>query len=79
MMRQARKERRWKAGTRVRIVAPGYPFHGNLGTVEFDVHDPGAAVFVRNDNGKRAALATSEAARLRDQTRRTLPTKGLMS
>lgn len=64
-----RKERRWKAGTRVRIVAPGHRMHGMLGTVEFEVRDPAAALIVRRDDGKRAALGSSEAARLRDQSR----------
>ena len=61
-----RRERAWKAGTRVRIVAPGYAMHGRRGTVELDTRAEGALI-VRQDNGKRAALATNEAARLRDQ------------
>jgi hypothetical protein len=64
-----RRERRWRADTRVRIVAPGYPFHERLGTVEFDARSPSAALIVRGDDGKRYALATSEAARLREQGR----------
>ena len=64
-----RSERRWKAGTRVRIVAPGWPFNKMLGTVEFDVFDPAGVLVVRRDDGKRTPLATSEAARLRDQSR----------
>lgn len=65
--RPARVERRWAKGTRVRIVAPGYTMHGLLGTVEFDVRDPEGVLLVRRDDGKRSALASSEAARLRDQ------------
>jgi hypothetical protein len=63
----ARTERRWKAGTRVRIVAPGYPFHGQIGTVRRDVDDPAGLLVVMRDDGKQSELATNEAARLRDQ------------
>lgn len=61
-----RCERSWKAGTRVCIVAPEYSMHGRLGTVEFDTRPEGALI-VLQDSGRRAALATNEAARWRNQ------------
>lgn len=61
-----RQERAWVAGTRVRVVAPGWRINGLMGRVDFDAR-AGGLLTVRLDNGKRAALATFEAARLRDQ------------
>jgi hypothetical protein len=62
-----RCERNWKAGTRVRVEAPGYGIHGRAGTVEFDTGNAAGLLSVRLDNGKRAALATNEAVQFRDE------------
>lgn len=66
-MTKPRAERNWQKGTRARVYVPGHPLHGQTGSVEFATHTPESPLIVRLDNGKRAVLATNEAARLRAQ------------
>lgn len=67
-----RRERSFRAGTRVRLDAPGHSFHGKLGTVAQDVRAESACFVLRDGYGRVrrgiATLATCEVARLRDQT-----------
>lgn len=67
-----RKERALKAGTRVRIDAPGYSFHGDIGTTKFG-SAPQGVVYVMRDKqvilmGVPTAVCSDQVARLRNQT-----------
>ena len=70
----ARQERAFKGGTRVRIEAPGYSFHGSKGTVAQDTSAEGVCFVLRDgrpcgpDRPRMTELSTAEVARLRDQT-----------
>jgi hypothetical protein len=67
-----RAERSFRGGTRVRIDAPGYSFHGETGTVAQDMTGPERVCFVLRDRGGRerrhiCTLGSEELARIRDQ------------
>ena len=62
-----RLERSFKAGTRVRIDAPGWLAHGKIGIVGRDMITPRDPVGVIHETGRTAHVASLEAARLRNQ------------
>lgn len=51
-------------GTRVRIDAPGYRFHGRIVTVEFDMNEPDGLCVAKDERGRRHTLAGHETVRV---------------